>query len=63
MKKDFTYISNYKGVKIYQYDDDKKYTATVYTKSIKDKDLNNIRAKIDEFINKSMRRWFDDLDY
>ena len=63
MKKEFTYIENYKNVKIYQYDDDKKYNATVYSKSIKDKDLNNIRAKIDEIINKSRRRWFDDLDY
>lgn len=48
MIKDFTYIENYKGVKIYQYNDNKKYTAEVCSKSFEKKDLKDLKIKIDD---------------
>lgn len=57
MKKEFTYIKNYKGVKIYQYDDNKKYTATVYTYTINDKNLKDLKVKIDEVINEYIKKY------
>jgi len=57
MKRDFNYIENYKGVKIYQYDDNKKYTATVYINSIEDKDLKGLKTKIDEIRYKDIIKY------
>ena len=61
MKREFTYIENYEGVKIYQYDDDKTYTATVYAKSFIRKDLKDLKIKIDEIINEHIEK-FRNLD-
>ena len=57
MKKDFNYIENYKGVKIYQYDDNKKYTATVYINSFEKKELKDLKAKIDEIIKEYIKKY------
>lgn len=54
MKKEFNYIENYKGIKIYQYDDNKDYAATVGTKSFEKKDLKDLKTKIDEVKNKNL---------
>lgn len=71
MKRHITYIENYKDVKIYQYNDTKKYTATPYSYSIytdtpriysiENKDLKSLKVKIDEIINKYIKK-FRDLD-
>lgn len=61
MKREFTYIENYEGVKIYQYDDDKTYTATVYTNTFIRKDLKDLKIKIDEIINEHIEK-FRNLD-
>lgn len=52
-----TYIENYKRVKIYQNDDNKKYTAEVYTKSYEDKDLKKLKVKIDEALNEHIKKY------
>ncbi len=57
MKKDFNYIENYKGVKIYQYDDNKKYTATPDIYSIEHKDLKGLKTKIDEIKHKDIIKY------
>ena len=61
MKREFTYIENYEGVKIYQYDDDKTYTATVYANTFIRKDLKDLKIKIDEIINEHIEK-FRNLD-
>ncbi len=57
MKREFNYIENYKGVKIYQYDDNKKYTATVLINSFEKKDLKDLKAKIDEIRYKDIIKY------
>ena len=48
MKRVLKYIQNYKGVKIYQYNDNNNYTATVYSNSFEKKDLKDLKIKIDD---------------
>lgn len=68
MKRYITYIENYKNVKIYQYNDNKKYTATPYIYlsintdapriySIENEDLESLKVKIDEIINKYIKKY------
>ena len=54
MKKEVNYIENYKRVKIYQYNDNKNYTATPYIYSIEDKSLKDLKVKIDKIVNKDI---------
>lgn len=51
------YIENHKGVKIYQRDNNKKYTATVYTESFEEKDLKTLKAKIDKAKNEHIKKY------
>ena len=57
MKREFNYIENYKGVKLYQYDDNKKYTATDLINSFEKKDLKDLKTKIDKVINEYIKKY------
>ncbi len=51
------YIEKYKDVKIYQREDNMKYTATVYGNSFEEKDLKNLKTKIDETKNEHIKKY------
>lgn len=61
MKRVLKYIQTYKGVKIYQYNDNNNYTATVYSNSFEKKDLKELKLKIVETINNHIKK-FKNLD-